>query len=154
MFKHLRAQGRSIERAMKDVEKFTQRYDENANFEGGKALLMREGIWLQICPDRENNILAIKAYTNYIPNLEAPTLRDLYYSLLDLSDNPETGLAYFCIMDGDEVGMAQDVIGVEVKRPLADMSWEEFEAGVDAVEEVAALHAPRIAKEYDLPRIG
>ncbi|MGF1506790.1 MAG: hypothetical protein ACFB51_16910 [Anaerolineae bacterium] len=72
---------------------------------------------------------------------------------MDLSDNPETGLAYFCIMDGKEVGMAQNVIGVEVKHTISDLGYNEFSASLLAMEVVASRHAGRIADAYGAPRI-
>jgi hypothetical protein len=49
--------------------------------------------------------------------------------------------------------MASDVISVETKRPIVDISFEEFSASLEAVGEVANMWMNRLEQEFKAPRI-
>jgi hypothetical protein len=70
-----------------------------------------------------------------------------------MNDAPETGLAYFAIVASEEVGGEHDVISVESKRPIVDISQDEFTACLKTVGDVANQWMDRLEQEFEAPRI-
>jgi hypothetical protein len=155
MLKHLRAKNRSIEDGVENVEKYLKKMgvEDGALDEGGRARVQYNQVGLHIRVLPEHNLIIFKTFTNFLPDPAEGTLLPLHYHLLDLNDEPMTGLAYFSIVDSREIGQEHDAISVETKRPLADMSFEEFESSVQAVGEVANIYMGRLEEMFGAPRI-
>lgn len=154
MLTHLRARHRTIERGIKAVNTYLDRISEGAKLDGkGRCRVQYENVGLHVVALPDDNMLLIKAFINFLPDPETGKILPLYYHLLDMSDAPATGLAYFAIVASEEMGAERDIISVETKRPIADISFEEFEICLKSVGEVANLWMGRLEAEFGAPPI-
>jgi hypothetical protein len=154
MLKHLRAQNRAIERGLKDVNSYLKKISpELALDESGRVRLQFQEVGLHIRVMPEYNLILFKTFINFLPDPVNGNLLPLYYHLLDHNDSPDTGLAYFCIVDAQEIGADKDVISVEFKRPITDTSEDEFKSALGAVGEVANIYMKRLEEEFGAPLI-
>ncbi|HEC22720.1 MAG TPA: hypothetical protein ENI95_07370 [Chloroflexi bacterium] len=154
MLSHLRAQHRAIEKGIKAIDTYLGRVSKGAKLdERGRCRLQYENVGLIVLVIPDHNIVIFKTFINFLPDPASGKLLPLYYHLLDMSDEPETGLAYFAIVAAEELGAEKDIISVETKRPIADISFEEFITCVRAVGEVANRWMERLEKEFEAPRV-
>jgi hypothetical protein len=154
MLAHLRARHRTIERGIKAINTYLNKISEGAALDDkGRCRIQYENVGLHIIARPDENLLIFKAFTNFLPDPETGKILPLYYHLLDMSDEPSTGLAYFAIVASEEVGAESDMISVETKRPIADISYEEFETCLKSVGEVANLWMGRLEEEFGAVRI-
>lgn len=154
MLAHLRAQHRSIEKGIRDINAYLDRVSKGAKLdEAGRCRLQFENVGLHILVRPEHNMVIFKTFINFLPAPESGKILPLYYHLLDMSDEPETGMAYFAIVSSEQLGTERDVISVETKRPIADMTFEEFVSCLRIVGEVANHWMERLEKEFDAPRV-
>lgn len=155
MLAHLRARNRTVEKGIKSIEDYIQ----NASSGGveldpsGRCRLQYDQIGVHIIVIPDHNLILFKAFTNFLPDPESGNILPLYYHLLDMNDEPLTGLAYFSIVAAEEMGMEQDVISVEVKRTITDISEEEFMASLQAVGEVANAFMYKLEETFKAQRI-
>jgi hypothetical protein len=150
MLPHLKA----IEKGIKSIEGFVARIDKSARLGAdGRCRLQIDdvGVYVVIAPDVDK--VVFKAFINTLPDPSTGKVLPLYYHLLDMNDAPDTGLAYFAIVASEEVGGQHDVISVESKRPIVDISFEEFSACLKTVGEVAHQWMERLETEFEAPRI-
>ncbi|MGF1505784.1 MAG: YbjN domain-containing protein [Chloroflexi bacterium] len=154
MLSHLRAQNRAIEKGLRSLEKYLQKIDSSMTLdERGRARIQYNQVGLHIHAIPDANLVIFKTFINFLPDPAEGTLLPLHYALLDLNDEPMTGLAYFSIVDSREIGSEHDAISVETKRPLADMSEEEFMQCVRAVGEVANIFMEKLEADFKAPRV-
>ncbi|GAB4479449.1 MAG: hypothetical protein Kow00124_25150 [Anaerolineae bacterium] len=154
MLSHLRAQHRAIEKGLKALNEYLARSTKGVQLdERGRARIQYENVGVHVVALPEHNLVIFKTFINFLPDPASGKLLALYYALLDKSDEPETGLAYFSIVAAEQIGAEKDVISVETKRPLADMSFEEFKVCIETVGEVANLWMQRLAEEFDAPPV-
>lgn len=154
MLSHLKAQHRAVEKGIKDIESYLKKVSEGVTLnEQGRARLQYNNVGLHLVVMPDHNIVIFKTFINLLPDPATGKLLPLYYHLLDMNDEPQSGLAYFSIVAAEQIGMEKDVISVETKRPIADISFEEFKAAMDAVGEVANLWMERLESEFGAPRV-
>lgn len=154
MLSHLRAQHRAIEKGIRAINSYLARLSSDLSLdEHGRCRLQVEDVGVHVVVQPDHNIVIFKAFINFLPAPETGKILPLYYHLLDQSDEPQTGMAYFAIVASEELGSERDAISVETKRPIADISYEEFVACVKTVGEVANLWMPRLEEEFDAPRV-
>jgi hypothetical protein len=154
MLSHLRAQHRTIEKGIKDINSYLDRASKGAHLdEAGRCRLQFENVGVHIVVRPDANMVIFKTFINFLPAPESGKILPLYYHLLDMSDEPETGLAYFAIVSSEQIGTDRDVISVEAKRPIADISFEEFVICLRIVGEVANQWMPRLEAEFDAPHV-
>jgi hypothetical protein len=154
MLSHLRAHNRAIEQGVKAIEGHLKKISDGAVLDpGGRCRLQYEDVGVHIVVLPEHNLVIFKTFINFLPDPASGKLLPLYYHLLDMSDEPDTGMAYFAIVAGEELDMEHDVISVETKRPIADISLDEFRTCVQIVGEVANLWIDRLEEKFDAPRI-
>jgi len=152
MLQHLKAQHRTIEQGIRDIDKFLGKLSEGAHLdETGRCRIQFQEVGLHIVVLPDANMVIFKAFTNFLPDATSGKILPLYYHLLDMNDEPQTGLAYFAIVAAEEVGSDRDMISVETKRPIADMTFEEFQQCAGTVGEVANLWMNKLAEEFDAP---
>ena len=152
MLQHLKAQNRAIEQGIKNIDKYLGKVSEGAHLdENGRCRIQFQEVGLHIVVLPDANMVIFKSFTNFLPDATSGKILPLYYHLLDMSDNPQTGMAYFAIVAAEEVGSDHDMISVETKRPIADMSFEEFEQCAQIVGEVANLWMHKLAEDFDAP---
>ena len=152
MLQHLKAQNRAIEQGIKNIDKYLGKVSEGAHLdENGRCRIQFQEVGLHIVVLPDANMVIFKSFTNFLPDATSGKILPLYYHLLDMSDNPQTGMAYFAIVAAEEVGSDHDMISVETKRPIADMSFEEFEQCARIVGEVANLWMHKLAEDFDAP---
>jgi hypothetical protein len=150
MLPHLR----SIEKGIKSIDGYLNRVSKGAQLdENGRCRLQADQIGVHVVVVPDQDILTFKAFINFLPDPATGKVLPLYYHLLDMSDAPETGLAYFAIVASEEVGGEHDVISVECKRPIVDITFEEFTACLKAVGNVANQWLSRLEEEFDAPRV-
>lgn len=154
MFAHLRAHNRAIERGIKSIESYLKKVSDSAALdEQGRCRLQYQDVGVHIVVLPEHNLVIFKTFINFLPDPASGKLLPLYYHLLDMSDEPSTGMAYFSIVASEELDLKSDVISVETKRPIVDISFEEFKTCLQTVGEVANLWIERLETEFDAPRI-
>lgn len=155
MLSHLRAQHRSIEKGIKSIDSYLSKTTEGhvTLDENGRARIQYGDVGIHVVVLPDHNLVIFKAFINLLPDPESGTILPLYYHLLDMSDEPQTGMAYFAIVAAEEIGMERDVISVETKRPIVDISLDEFKMSVSAVGEVANAWIEKLAKEFDAPPV-
>ncbi len=154
MLSHLRAQHRAIEKGIKDIGNYLNRVSDGAKLdERGRCRLQFENVGVHILVRPEANMVIFKTFINYLPDPSTGKILPLYYHLLDMSDEPVTGMAHFAIVAAEQLGTEHDVISVEAKRPIADISFEEFTSCLQAVGEVANAWMERLEAEFGAPRI-
>jgi hypothetical protein len=150
MLPHLK----NLEKGVKNIEGYLTRIDKAAQLDqtGRCRLQIGEvGIYVVVQPGQD--ILLFKSFINTLPDPATGKVLPLYYHLLDMNDALETGLAYFAIVASEEVGGDHDVISVETKRPIVDITFEEFELCLKAVSEVANRWMVRLEEEFAAMRI-
>lgn len=150
MLPHLK----NLEKGVKAIEDYLRRISKDAQLdENGRCRLQigEVGIYVVVQPGLD--ILLFKAFINSLPDPSTGKVLPLYYHLLDMNDAPETGLAYFAIVASEEVGSQHDVISVETKRPIIDISFDEFQLCLNAVAEVASQWMVRLEEEFAAPRV-
>jgi hypothetical protein len=154
MLSHLRAQHRSVEKGLKAIESYLGKVSEGAKLdERGRCRVQYHDVGIHVVVLPQHNIVIFKAFINFLPEPSSGKLLPLYYHLLDMSDEPDTGLAYFSIVASEELKTDRDIISVETKRPIADISFEEFKANLEAVGEVANKWIGRLENEFDAPKV-
>ncbi len=154
MLDHLRAQNRAIEKGLKDIGTYLNKASKGAALdERGRCRLQFEqvGVHIVVLPDA--NMVIFKTFINYLPDPDSGKILPLYYHLLDMSDHPQTGMAYFSIVAAEELGEEHDVISVETKRPIADMSYDEFVSCLRTVGEVGNMWMGRLETEFGAPHV-
>jgi hypothetical protein len=152
MLSHLKAQHRAIEKGLKNIDRYLAKVTDGVQLnEQGRARVQYQNVGVQIVVLVEHNMVIFKAFINFLPDPDSGKILPLYYHLLDMSDEPQTGMAYFSIVAAEEIGAEKDCISVETKRPIADISLGEFKGCVQAVGEVANQWMPRLAEEFDAP---
>ena len=152
MLQHLKAQHRTIEKGIKNINQYLDKLSKGAALdENGRCRLQFQEVGLHIAVLPDANLVIFKSFTNFLPDAASGKILPLYYHLLDMSDEPQTGMAYFAIVAAEEVGAEHDMISVETKRPIADMSFEEFEQCAGVVGEVANLFMHRLEDEFGAP---
>jgi hypothetical protein len=150
MLPHLR----SIEKGIKSIDGYLNRISKGAQLdENGRCRLQADQVGVHVVVAPEQDILTLKAFINFLPDPATGKVLPLYYHLLDMSDAPETGLAYFAIVASEEVGGEHDVISVECKRPIVDITFEEFTACLRAVGSVANEWMNRLEEEFEAPKV-
>lgn len=150
MLPHLKA----IEKGIQAIESYLKRIDADAKLdESGRCRLQIDsvGVYVVVAPDVDK--VVFKAFINLLPDPATGKVLPLYYHLLDMNDAPDTGLAYFAIVASEEVGAEHDVISVESKRPIVDISFDEFQACLKTVGEVSNQWMERLEQEFEAPRI-
>lgn len=155
MLAHLRAKNRTVERGLKSIEEYIKSASSggvelDAN---GRCRLQYDQIGVHIIVIPEHNLILFKSFTNFLPDPESGTILPLYYHLLDMNDEPQTGLAYFSIVAAEEMSMEQDVISVEVKRTITDISEDEFMSSLQAVGEVANAFMKNLEDKFKAQRV-
>ncbi len=154
MLSHMRAHLRAIEKGVRDIEGYLHRINPNARFdEAGRCRLQYENVGVHVIIQPEHNIVLFKTFINFLPDPAAGKLLPLYYHLLDMSDEPQTGLAYFSIVAAEQLGTERDVISVETKRLISDTSYDEFLECLKVVGEVANQWMERLEQEFGAPRV-
>ncbi len=154
MFSHLRAHHRAIEKGVKAVDSYLDRVSKGTHLdESGRCRLQFEDVGVYVVAMPEHNLIIFKTFINTLPDPSTGKLLPLYYHLLDMNDEPETGMAYFSIVAAEELASEQDVISVETKRPIVDISYEEFHECLKIVGEVANRWIERLEAEFNAPRI-
>jgi hypothetical protein len=155
MLSHLRAQHRSVEKGIKDIDSYLVKTTEGhvKLDDNGRARIQYGNIGIHVVVLPDHNLVIFKAFINLLPDPEGGKILPLYYHLLDMSDEPQTGMAYFAIVAAEEIDMERDVISVETKRPIVDISLEEFKMSVSAVGEVANAWMEKLEKEFDAPPV-
>ncbi|MBN1428451.1 MAG: CesT family type III secretion system chaperone [Anaerolineae bacterium] len=150
MLPHLR----SIEKGIKNIDGYLNRVSKGSKLdENGRCRLQADQVGIHIVVAPGQDLLTFKAYINLLPDPATGKVLPLYYHLLDMSDEPETGQAYFAIVASEEVGGEHDVISVECKRPIVDISFDEFTACLQAVSSVANQWMDRLEEEFDAPKV-
>ena len=150
MLPHLR----SIEKGIKAINGYLNRVSKGAKLdENGRCRLQAEQVGIHVVATPGQDLLTFKAFINFLPDPATGKVLPLYYHLLDMNDEPETGLAYFAIVASEEVGGEHDVISVECTRPIADISFDEFSACLKAVGMVANQWIDRLEEEFDAPKV-
>ncbi len=154
MLTHLRTQHRAIEKGIRAINEYLGRVSQGAALDDqGRCRIQFENVGLHVLVRPEHNMVIFKTFINFLPDPESGKILPLYYHLLDMSDEPETGMAYFAIVASEQIGSERDAISVETKRPIADMSYEEFVSCLRIVGEVANLWMDRLEAEFGAPRI-
>lgn len=154
MLSHLRSQNRNLERGIKNIQDYLKQFAGGVQLdERGRARVQygNVGVHVMVLPD--HNIVIFKAFINILPDPGSGKILPLYYHLLDMNDEPSTGLAYFSIVAAEQVGMERDCVSVECKRPIADISPEEFKMCVEAVGEVSNQWMPRLQEQFEAPPV-
>lgn len=150
MLPHLKA----VEKGIKAIDEYLGRVSKGAKLdENGRCRLQAENVGLHVVVSPTNDIVIFKTFINFVPDPASGKILPLYYHLLDMSDNPETGLAHFAIVASEEVGAEHDMISVEVKRPISDISFEEFTACLRAVSGLANQYIVKLEEEFAAPRV-
>ena len=150
MLPHLKA----VEKGIQAIESYLKRIESDARLdENGRCRLQinNVGVYVVVSPNVDK--VVFKSFINTLPDPATGKVLPLYYHLLDMNDEPDTGLAYFAIVASEEVGSPHDVISVESKRPIIDISFEEFKACLDTVGEVSTRWMDRLEREFEAPRI-
>jgi hypothetical protein len=154
MLSHLRAQNRAIERGVKAIESYIGRISSNTTLdEGGRCRIQYENVGVHIVVLPDHNLVIFKTFINFLPDPSTGKVLPLYYHLLDMSDEPQTGMAYFAIVAAEALDFERDVISVETKRPIADISFDEFTSCLQTVGEVANQWIDRLEEEFGAPRV-
>ncbi len=154
MLSHLRAQHRSVEKGLKAIETYLGKVSQGAVLdERGRCRIQYNDVGIHVVVLPQHNMVIFKSFINFLPEPSSGKLLPLYYHLLDMSDNPDTGLAYFSIVASEELKTERDIISVETKRPIADISFEEFKANLEAVGEVANKWMNRLESEFNAPKV-
>jgi hypothetical protein len=154
MLSHLRAQHRAVEKGIKSINGHLGRVSEGAKLdENGRCRIQFQNVGIHVVALPDHNIVIFKAFINFLPEPESGKILPLYYHLLDMSDEPQTGLAYFSLVAAEQIGAEKDAVSVETKRPIADISFEEFLACITAVGEVANAWMPKLAEEFQAPPV-
>ncbi len=154
MLNHLRAHNRAIEKGIKNINEYLAKTTDGVQLDdGGRARIQYENIGLHVAVITDHNLVIFKAFINLLPDATSGNILPLYYHMLDMNDEPMTGMAYFSIVAAEEIGTERDVISVEAKRPVADISFEEFKSCVSAVGEVGNIWMPRLQEMFDAPPI-
>jgi len=149
MLNHLRAHNRAIEKGLRDINGYLERVSKGTQLnDDGKARIQYKDVGVHVLALPGINLVIFKTFINFLPDPTGGKILALYYDLLDKNDAPDTGLAYFSIVAAEEVGAERDVISVETKRPLIDMSFEEFTNCLTIVGEVANVQMVRLAEEF------
>lgn len=151
MLDHLKAHNRAIERGIRNINKFLDQMADSSLDENGRCRIQYRDIGLHVVVMPEHNLVIFKTFINMLPDPGSGKLLPLYYHLLDMNDEPQTGMAYFAIVASEEVGMDSDVISVETKRPIVDISLEEFKSSVETVGEVANHFMGSLEEEFHAP---
>lgn len=154
MLSHLKAQHRAIERGIKDINSYLHKVGSGATLdETGRCRIQFENVGVHVVVMPDHNIVIFKAFINFLPEPETGKILPLYYHLLDMSDEPQTGMAYFAIVRAEVIGAESDAISVETKRPIVDISLEEFTTCLKTVGEVANLWMQKLSEDFEAPII-
>jgi hypothetical protein len=150
MLPHLKA----IEKGIQSIESYLKKTDAEAALdESGRCRLQIDNVGVYVVVDPDEDKVVFKSFINTLPDPATGKVLPLYYCLLDMNDAPDTGLAYFAIVASEEVGGEHDVISVESKRPIIDISFEEFKACLKTVGDVSNQWMDRLEQEFEAPRI-
>jgi hypothetical protein len=140
----------NVEKGIKNINNYLDKISKGAQLdESGRCRLQLDQVGVHVVAVPGEDLLIFKAFINFLPDPATGKLLPLYYHLLDMNDNPETGIAHFAIVASEEVGSEQDMICVEVKRTIVDVSFEEFSACLKSVGEVANAWMPRLVEEFE-----
>jgi hypothetical protein len=154
MLSHLRAQNRAIEKGVKSISGFIGRISSDATLdEHGRCRIQYNDVGVHIVVLPDHNLVIFKTFINFLPDPSTGKVLPLYYHLLDMSDEPQTGMAYFAIVAAEALEFERDVISVETKRPIADISFDEFQGCLQIVGEVANQWIGRLEEEFGAPRV-
>jgi len=150
MLPHVKA----VEKGIKAVEDYLKKIEKNlALDETGRCRVQIGEVGVYVVVSTQRDLVLFKAFINTLPDPGTGKVLPLYYHLLDMNDAPETGLAYFAIVASEEVGGEHDVISVETKRPIVDISYEEFSLCLNAVGDVANQWMTRLEGEFEAMRL-
>lgn len=153
MLDHLRAHHRAIERGVRQIQESLKKVADTALDERGHAVVHVEDVGVHVVVSPEHNLVIFKSFINFLPDPASGKVLPLYYHLLDMNDEPDTGLTYFSIVASEEMDAEQDIISVETKRPIADISHEEFEICLATVGEVGTNFTALLEEQFSAPRI-
>jgi len=145
---------KNIKKGLKELEKHISKItngkvklDENYRC---KFHLENIAIYLLAVP--QYDLLILKSYINFLPDPNSGMILPLYYHLLDMNDEHETGFAYFAIVSGQNP-TDKDMISIEAKRPITDISFEEFYRCLLSVGKVSQQYVEKLEKEFQAPRV-
>jgi len=154
MLAHLRAKNRTVEKGVKSITEYIKGVANGVELDDrGRCRLQYGQVGVHVMVVPEHNLVMFKTFTNFLPDPDSGTILPLYYHLLDMNDEPATGLAYFSIVASEEMGVEQDVISVELKRPITDISEDEFKLCLEAVGEVANKYMPILEEQFKAQRV-
>lgn len=146
---------KGAERGLKELNKHIKTISKGACQLGGdrKCRLAYENINIYIAAFPAADLVIFKSFINFVPEPATGKVLPLYYHLLDMNDEVETLDAYFAIVSGEEIGRETDVVSVEVKRPLTDISFLEFTRCLISVGEVSNKYIRKLATEFQAPPV-
>lgn len=154
MLSHLRAQNRAVEKGVRNINSYLKKAASGVQLdERGRCRVQYNNVGVHVVVQSDHNLVIFKTFINFLPDPASGKLLPLYYHLLDMNDEPATGLAYFAIVAGEELDTDGDVISVETKRPIVDISEEEFRNCLQSVGEVANIWMQKLADEFDAPPV-
>lgn len=146
---------RATEKGLRTLEKHIRKVS-NGNVQlgrDGRCVIRYERVAVYILAVPSHDLVIFKSFINFVPDPNSGMVLPLYYHLLDMNDEPETGDAYFAIVAGEEIGKEQDAISVEVKRPITDISFDEFMRCVVSVGDVSNRYMLKLANEFKAPPV-
>ena len=150
MLPHLKA----VEKGIKSVEDYLHKINRDFKLdENGRCRLQVGDVGVYVVVSTKRDLILFKAFTNTLPEPSTGKVLPLYYHLLDMNDAPETGLAYYAIVASEEVGGEHDVISVETKRPIIDITFEEFNLCLKAVGDLANQAMGHLEEEFSAMRM-
>jgi hypothetical protein len=144
-----------IEKGLADLDKHIRMVTNGKVGLGpdGQCVLQWKSIIVYIVAVPPQDLVIFKTFINFLPDSGTGMILPLYYHLLDMNDETETGFAYFAIVSGGDNPNARDVISVEVKRPISDISFDEFMGCLASVGEVSNRYIVKLQKEFQAPPV-
>lgn len=139
---------RELDRHILKVTRGRNRLDPD-----GRCRLRYERVSVHIRAIPQQDLVIFKSFINFVPDPNTGMVLPLYYHLLDKSDHPETGDAYFTIAASEEIGTERDAISLESRRPLTDMSFEEFRRCLSSVALASDRYIVKLRDEFQAPPI-
>ena len=151
MLPHLRA----VEKGVKAINSYLHKISKGQAEldEKGRCRIQYQNIGVHIHVIPGHDLVIFKAFINFLPDPSTGKVLPLYYHLLDMNDEPDTGLAYFSIVAAEELNTDNDIISVETKRPITDISFDEFNNCLQTVGEVSNRYIDSLEQTFDAPRI-
>lgn len=137
-----------LDRAIQTISRGNAQLDPE-----GRCRLRYQRISVHVRAIPALDLVIFKSFINFVPHPNTGMVLPLYYHLLDQNDALETGEAYFALVPAEEAGTERDVISMEARRPLSDITLEGVRRCLASVALTSDAYIIKLRDEFQAPPV-